>query len=571
MPKKSLIVTLVLTVVLMFASARLFVSHDFWRDWDINHAYLEVYNAGQEDNSFTFVDASRLKVEQPEKLKNPSWLENAGLGMLLQFKARPTYRKYSAELKAFGNGTLRIRFNNFEWNTAPRNITLSFRNVKINGKKVIEQELVDNGYVLPYDLKLKHGEVLTLSFEVKRYCNLMDLISKHVDWYVFIILLTMSFFFSYKVVRYLAKFKLQQSTSRIDIVFVTVFFLLLFVPMSHISDDKASNDENRVLAEYVPLYNEGINYKFGHQFEKWFNDRFLGRKKLIKIHNSLVERISLRGNHNVVVGKDGWLFLRSGGSIENFRNAVLFSDEELKNIGSYLSAIDVWAKKNGKDFYYVICPDKNKVYGENITFTSKIRPDSEGRTLQLINYLNENTKVKALYLKDALHANKGDNLLYFKNDTHWTTMGGYIGYVELMNKIREHHKYYPLVKFDKTQKIKSVKADLNKMYPAASEDNETEYEVPVFNNRAKCIDNKNKVQGLYCENTNLAKKLVLYRDSFSGGWLDFLNETFGKVTAFWRYDVTSDDLKYWKNEADIIILEQVERFVPKLVDYKFPE
>ena len=150
-------------------------------------------------------------------------------------------------------------------------------------------------------------------------------------------------------------------------------------------------------------------------------------------------------------------------------------------------------------------------------------------------------------------------------------MGGYIGYVELMKKIIERHGGYPLFKFAKTVKVKNVMGDLNKMYPAASEDNETEYEVPDFKSDAKCEENKNKVQGLYCENADLNKKLVLYRDSFSIAWLDFWKETFGKVTAFWRADIAKDDLKYWKNEADIIILEQVERFVPKLVDYKFPE
>ena len=474
-------------------------------------------------------------------------------------------------MRALGNGNLKIRFNNFEWNTTPKDISINFKNIIINGQKVIEHKLVGNAYILQHNLNLKHDDILTLSFEVKRYCNLVELISKYVDWYVFVILLTMSFFVSYKIVRYLAKFKFQQSSSRIDIVFVAIFFLLLFLPMSRISDDEISNDENRSLAKYVPFYDKGINYQFGQQFEKWFNDRFLGRKKLIKIYNDIVEKVTLQGNRNVIIGEDGWLFLRSGGSIENFRNAVLFSDEELKKVADYLSAIDSWAKNNGKGFYYVICPDKNKVYGENITFTSKLRPDSEGRTLQLINYLNKNTDVKVLYLKDVLHANKGDNLLYYKNDTHWTTMGGYVGYVELMNMIRKQYSHYSIVKFDKTVKIKNVRGDLNKMYPVASEDNETEYEIPDFKSVAKCIDNKNNVPGLYCENKELGKKLVLYRDSFSGGWLDFLNETFGKVTAFWRYDVNRDDLQYWKKDADIIIMEQVERFVPKLVDYKFPE
>ena len=149
-------------------------------------------------------------------------------------------------------------------------------------------------------------------------------------------------------------------------------------------------------------------------------------------------------------------------------------------------------------------------------------------------------------------------------------VGMYVGYVELMKKIKEKYQDYRIVTFDKTKKIKNLQGDLAKMYPAAPVDT-SDYVVPDFNSKAICRSNVNKRAGMFCKNTNLTKKLVLYRDSFSGGWLDYLNETFGKVTAFWRYDVNRDDLQYWKNEADIIIMEQLERFVPMLADYKFPE
>ena len=152
MPKKSLFVTLFLTTVLMLVSAKLYVSQDFWKNWNTELAYLEVYNAGQKDNSFTFVGANRLKVETPEKLRHPEWLKNSGIGYMMQFKVRSVYRKYSVLLNAFGDGDLKIKFNNYEWGTSPKNINLNFRNVIINGKKVINQELIGNEYVLPYDL-----------------------------------------------------------------------------------------------------------------------------------------------------------------------------------------------------------------------------------------------------------------------------------------------------------------------------------------------------------------------------------------------------------------------------------
>ena len=57
MTKKSLIITMLLTVVLVIASLRLFVSQKFWNGWDNNSAYLEVYNAGNENNA---IDAEKI-------------------------------------------------------------------------------------------------------------------------------------------------------------------------------------------------------------------------------------------------------------------------------------------------------------------------------------------------------------------------------------------------------------------------------------------------------------------------------------------------------------------------------
>lgn len=555
----------------MLLSARLYISQDFWSNWDYKYAFFEVYNTGNSDNAFAFVSTNKIKVEQPDELNNPSCLKNAGMGMKFLFKVRSSYFKYSAGLKALGDGKLKIRFNNSEQFAESKSAKLDFRKIVINGKTAFENVVLEKGDLLPYELNLKNGDIVVFEFEAKRYLNLYELWGNYIDWCVFIILLTVSFCVSYKLVRYLAQFKIHHNTSRIDIVFIAFFFLLLFIPMSNIDDGKVSDNENRVLAEYVPLYDGKINYKYGQQFEKWFNDRFFGRKNLIELYGKVVDKISLRGNNDVIVAKDNWLFLKSAGSLENFRNAIQFSDEELKNIATYLSAIDKWCKDNGKDFYYVICPDKNKIYGENITFVTKSRPDSEGRTEQLVNYLVKNTDVKVLYLKDTLLANKGDNLLYFKNDTHWTTMGGYIGYTALMNKIREKHKGYSIVKFNETKVVKNPTGDLNRMYPTVSEDKDTEYEIPVFNSSAMCVSDVDKKAGLFCKNIKSGKKLVLYRDSFSIGWLDFLSETFGKLSAFGRYDVTRDDLNYLRREADIVVMEQVERFIPSLVDYKFPE
>ena len=87
----------------------------------------------------------------------------------------------------------------------------------------------------------------------------------NVDFYAFVIIATAYFLVTYKLLKYLSRFKIEQHHSRIDIVFLVSFFILLFVPMLHISDAEKSEQENRMLAKYTPLidYRGGGNIKFG--------------------------------------------------------------------------------------------------------------------------------------------------------------------------------------------------------------------------------------------------------------------------------------------------------------------
>lgn len=85
----------------------------------------------------------------------------------------------------------------------------------------------------------------------------------------------------------MSRFKLLEHGSRIDIVFVCVFFLLL-VPASKISREEKSVQENRRLAAYVPLFSDqGLNNRFGQDFEAWFNDRFNYREAVISFYSGL--------------------------------------------------------------------------------------------------------------------------------------------------------------------------------------------------------------------------------------------------------------------------------------------
>jgi len=356
-------------------------------------------------------------------------------------------------------------------------------------------------------------------------------------------------------------------TRIIDKIFLGMLAVLLLLPGLRINHDEKSINENRMLATRPTLItNENkINNKFGIEYDRWFSDRFFGRDVLIKFYGL---HGGAEGNLDILVEKDNWLFLNTGGSMRNFANMDRFTEQDLASIATYIDDIDTWCKKHNKQFVFIIAPDKNKIYGEHITKVIKKHPDSESRSLQLVEYLQQHTNATVLYPRDTLIAHKGDGLLYWKNDTHWNDYGAYIGYTEIMNAL----KIKPI-------KVKSFvhetkpRSDLTNMATNIPEDTTSVYlvpEIPSTEEIGGC--NFASRDDTHCENKNykVNKSVFVLRDSFSIKLGLYYVNTFRTVDSRWRYDIQKSDMDYIKN-ADIIILEVVERNINALPYQQFPK
>lgn len=186
------------------------------------------------------------------------------------------------------------------------------------------------------------------------------------DWKVFVIMLTLGGMASYKLVDYLAQFKIVEHNSRIDIVFVAFVIAFMFVPVLKINHDTVSKQENRTLAAYVPLVKDGrLNFNYGRDFEAWFNDHFNQRKLFIDVNSRLNLFLNRKlKSETAMAGKDGWMYTKRWGSVEMFQNKYLYNYEDLRKIKNKLERISLWAKRHGMKFYVFLVPDKERIYPE---------------------------------------------------------------------------------------------------------------------------------------------------------------------------------------------------------------
>ena len=443
------------------------------------------------------------------------------------------------------------------------NITLS--NIKIGKYKLKNLEQFEvNGAALSVD---NDKLILNPNFStaILTYPQTLNIrASIKFDFKIFIIILILSYLLTYKLSDYIADFKAVKGKSRIEIIFLTIFFIFLFVPLSNINVQEISHKENRTLAKWYPIIKENneINFNFGKNFNEWFNDRFCLRDELISYNDAKLLISRNWKTKDVIKGKNEWLFLGWKEATDCYSNSVLFTGDELAKIYKYLNDINNYCKKHNKKFYVYIAPDKSKIYEEFYTDSIK-KISNESKTEQLIKHIKQNSDIKIIYPKDALISSKKEGILYWKTDTHWNELGAYYGYSALLNEINKDFKTLKLYKITNySEEIHN--GDLYNMSPSLlRKPDSTLYKIPEIKNYENICKIPEEPTGIVsCYNTNGKKNLLMFRDSFSASLIPYLSQSFKNSSYVWQYNVAPHIM----DSADIIVLEVVERYLPKLIN-----
>lgn len=482
----------------------------------------------------------------------------------------------------------RLDFGNF-----PQEVTIS--NLTIKGVKSIKPDYNDFNFNQINKYNISNDGLTIVSNQQDPYIfykNPLNLRSDiKPDVLVLLVLLIFSFMFFYKTIQYLAEYKVKSLALGTDIVFLVGFFLILIFPMIHISDSVSSATENRVLASKPRFLfiDHKINTQYGLLFEKWYNDHFMGRRKIVYLYNYLKHLIPAQvSNNRAMVGKEGWLY--SYGSVNVYRNANLFTDKELETIGKNMDSFVKAAQDEGVDnVYFMLSNDKESLYPEYypdyILKSGKI-----SRLEQLVNYIKQNyPDIKLLNFKDELEKIKKKEQLFYKTGTHMNNIGAFYEYKFIMEEIR---KDYPdidvlgLKDYDisVSDSIKQPQIDLDiynsfMVLPKYSKSNFKNKILKLKSSDFK-VKNQERPFGVFQtainDNTNNKLHILIVGDSFSGRYFFSMAATFAYVTRILYgngvdFIFTDDEKKYIKeNVPDIIMVETTERFLQRFLTLKYP-
>lgn len=338
---------------------------------------------------------------------------------------------------------------------------------------------------------------------------------------------------------------------KITSILFAVLFLALCVSLSvgTLIFGPASAAANERLAEFPAVKTEeGINWDFLSQLQKYVNDRFFLRQRLITLDHRMSNLLGVSGEDTVIAGKTGWLFFAQ--TLPDYTGTDTMSGRELFSAASNVALMEEYCRKTGREFTFIIAPNKNSLYGQ---FMPDYGVKAETHDAQRFHALLDQMGVKYVDLFAAFGAQPEH--LYFAHDSHWNSRGAALG-ADLINRSFGVESNYFGGDFSGSV---PHEGDLYAMvYPGATDPETDPVYGGVLDFTFTSKSTKPDAVTLTTEGAGNGS-LLCYRDSFGMLLFPYLADSYGeaKFSRAVSYDLTGGE--------DYVAIELVERNLRYLI------
>ncbi len=373
-------------------------------------------------------------------------------------------------------------------------------------------------------------------------------------------------------------------------MFVFLIMITISLLNSNTSDEnQVSIEENRILASIPKIFNEEGELVFNsNEFEDYFDDNIGFREEYVEITGVVTHNILNKTPSKIAKeGDDNWIFFTPDNNLEIAYGEYPLTIEELEFIASNQEKIYNALKEEGIEYALILVPSKVSVYPEELNSNLSITKTPSDI---LKEYLEENTNVPVINLKDALISEKENYQVYYKSDTHWTRAATYIAADEIAESFYNlGYLYNDNANATPTFLEREFVGDVQYSFSNRDFlDSEIVSEAYVENPKAisyenlemqSIVDNRNTVFNYksYINDSINSRNLLLYSDSMfaNNDRADFLAEYFNKLDIF-RVDYSTRGIfieDILEINPDIVAVSLTERMITRLAtglnDYNF--
>lgn len=264
-----------------------------------------------------------------------------------------------------------------------------------------------------------------------------------------------------------------------------------------------------------------------------------------------------RIENNVIYGLDDWLFYTGDNSIKFYEGANILSLKEMKMLSDKFSLLNAKCKARGIDLVYAIPPNKEQVFSEYMP-SMNIRTEHK-REQVLEEYIKSNSDIHFIYLLDEMKTIKSLYTPYYKQDTHWNSVGALAGIMGIYKELGYPYSSISDIDITITQRNGG---DLSAMcgYSSAYEDYQVIYRTDV----SYAIETTaNGSCEKYTSSNKNGKTLVMIGDSFREASKVIIAKDYEHTYVCHRSYINDklivNALKNLK-EGDLILIMAVERY-----------
>jgi len=264
---------------------------------------------------------------------------------------------------------------------------------------------------------------------------------------------------------------------------VTLFFIFLIFPIGALTISRNAKPFWNAVWEggLLFIYNKTSFKDYTNNVKAVTESTISNTIPFITLNSRIASAVStiLKGkfsieSNQVLLGKDKWLFYKTkadGDPIDDYKRETLFSDEKMLAVKNNLLNMQKKCLEIGAELIIIIPPNKEQVYSKYMP-VNIIRKSDTSKTDILIGYLTKNTDLKIVNPKRELILESEKYETYYKYDSHWNTLGSFIGVQQVMEALYGSRKYLNEVEISQSKTNKY--ADLSRMIgrqKSMSEDN----------------------------------------------------------------------------------------------------
>lgn len=334
---------------------------------------------------------------------------------------------------------------------------------------------------------------------------------------------------------------------------------------------------NTEIMDNRPLHEKPVKFtrNYAREFEDYYNDTFAGRKKIISKYVKLQKRLKIDAGQ-YFYGQNGWIFYDSikannGNTLVDYYAEVYFDDEDLAKMAKGINmAYDFYAKR-GIKYVIFVAPNKENVYSEFMPERmQRIRKSEISRMDHAVEYLKKHTKAEIINAKPAMLAAKKDveQNLYFKKDTHWNYIGGYVGFEQLAQGLRHLGVPLKVPALEKLHIDKGKLRDMDMEVGAQEWTYEVSYQQKVLPQCQPNVKNGDITDCLVSQGER-PERLLVWVDSFAEGMLPYLSRAF-KTSYYAPAGLKKlSEIEAIVNETkpDVVVDELIERYFSRFANY----